>query len=186
MGDAGWHVALLRSVNVGGRNSIAMAALRDFAGQLGLLEARTLLQSGNLVFRLGRRPGAGLERLLEREARALLSLETAFFVRTAEEWTGVITSNPFPAEAKRDPAHLVVVVLKEPPGPGTGQALREAVAGRETLQVVGREAYVFYPDGIGNSRLTISLIERKLGTAGTARNWNTVLKLGALAPPLGR
>jgi uncharacterized protein (DUF1697 family) len=60
-------------------------------------------------------------------------------------------------------------------------ALQAAVVGRETVRAAGRQAYIYYPDGIGDSKLTLNVIEKKLGSRGTGRNWNTVLKLGALA-----
>jgi len=60
-------------------------------------------------------------------------------------------------------------------------SLGQAIVGREVIRAGGRHLYIVYPDGIGRSRLTNALIEQKLGTQGTARNWNTVLKLAALA-----
>ena len=177
-----WHVALLRGVNVGGHNRVAMADLRNLLGRLGLEEASSLLQSGNLAFRGGGRPAAELERLLEREARTRFQLETTFFVRTADEWKDVIAGNPFPEQAAADPARLMVVALKEAPAKGAERDLRAAIHGPESVRLRGREAYAFYPLGMGKSRFTINLIEKVLGTQGTARNWNTVVKLGLLAP----
>lgn len=175
------HVALLRAVNVAGHQPVGMADLRDFLTRLGFADARSLLQSGNLVFRGGTKTGAPLERMLEAEAAKRLRLETDFFVRTADEWRALIRQNPFPEEAERDPAHLVVQFLRDAPDAGAVKALQAAITGRETVQANGRHAYIVYPDGIGHSRLTTALIEKRLGTRSTARNWNTVLKLGALA-----
>ena len=174
-------VALLRGINVGGRKQVAMADLRDVLTRLGFGDARSLLQSGNLVFRSAERAGAPLERLLETEVERRLALKTEIFVRTSTEWGDVIAANPFPEEADRDPGHLVVMFLKDRPGAREVEALRGAVTGREIVRAEGRHAYIVYPDGIGRSRLTNALIEKKLGTRGTGRNWNTVLKLGALA-----
>jgi len=174
------HAALLRAVNLGPHNKISMRDLQALATDLGLQGARTLLQSGNLVFGAGRLPAARLEATLEREAAKRLALSTDFFVRTASEWRAIVAANPFPAEAEADPAHLVLVCLKSAPPRGAGTALQKAIAGREVARVHGREAYITYPDGIGTSKLTIKVIERALGTSGTARNWNTVLKIGAL------
>ena len=81
----------------------------------------------------------------------------------------------------RDPAHLVVTFLKEAPDPKRVKALQAAITGPEVVRTVGTQAYITYPNGIGRSRVTMALIERTLGTRGTGRNWNTVLKLGALA-----
>jgi len=173
-------IALLRAVNLPSHGKVAMADLRDLASHLGLADARTLLQSGNLVFSDARKSG-DLERLLEAEAEKRLGLRTDFFVRTAAEWKALIAHNPFPEEAKRDPGHLVVMCLKDAPDAKDVEALQAAIKDREIVRAVGRQAYLVYPDGIGRSRLTIALIEKKLGTRGTGRNWNTVLKLAALA-----
>jgi uncharacterized protein (DUF1697 family) len=175
------YVGLLRAVNLGPTNKVAMADLRDLLGELGLNDVRSLLQSGNLVFRSATRSTSRLERLLEEETAWRLGLDTQYFVRTAREWREVVADNPFPAEAKRDPGHLLVVVLKDAPAREAVTALQKAIAGREVVRVKGRQAYVVYPDGIGRSRLTSALIERKLGTRGTGRNWNTTLKLEAMA-----
>ena len=173
-------IALLRGINVGGHKKVAMAELRGLCEELGLEDARTLLQSGNLVFRSARK-APQLERLLEAEVEKRLGLATHFFVRSAAEWQRLVARNPFPAEAGSDPGHLLAMPLKDAPKPAAVEALRAAITGRERVAVEGREAYLVYPDGVGASRLTISIIERKLGTRGTGRNWNTVLKLAAAA-----
>ena len=175
------HLALLRGINLGSHKQVAMADLRDLLTGLGFTDARSLLQSGNLVFRGGNCTGARLERLLEAEAKKRLALETDFFVRTAQEWKAIASRNPFRAEAERDPGRLLVLLLKDAPETADVRALEAAITGREVVRADGAHAYIVYPDGIGRSRLTHTLIERKLGTRGTARNWNTVLKLAALA-----
>ena len=158
-----------------------MADLRALLSRLGFLDARSLLQSGNLIFRSDKLSGSGLERMLETEAEKRLDLRTDFFVRSSEEWKVIVDRNPFSAEAKRDPAHLVVMFLKDAPDPGQVKLLQAAIKGPETVRAGGKQLYIVYPDGIGESRLTNGLIDKKLGTGGTGRNWNTVLKLGALA-----
>jgi len=130
--------------------------------------------------RTGERPPT-LERLLEAEAEKRLALKTDFFVRTAKEWEGVVAHNPFRKEAMRDPGHLVVMFLKDAPSVTGVKALQKAITGREVVRAAGKHLYIVYPDGIGRSRLTNALIDKQLGTRGTGRNWNTVLKLAALA-----
>jgi uncharacterized protein (DUF1697 family) len=174
-------LALLRGINVGGHAAVPMATLRAWLTELGFEAPRTLLQTGNLVFRGGARRGAELERHLEAEADARLGLRVKFFVRTAVEWRTIVARNPFPAEAEQDPAHLILLCLKQAPDRAAVHAAEAAITGRERLRTDGRQAYIVYPDGIGKSRLTSALLERKLGSSGTARNWNTVLKLDALA-----
>ena len=177
----GSFVALLRAVNLGSHNKIGMADLRALFSDLGLADPRSLIQSGNIVFGAPRRSSAALERLLETEAARRLDLHTDFFVRGAMEWKAIVDANPFSEEAGRDPGHLVVVCLKDPPSADVVRALQAGIKGREVVRASGRQAYVVYPDGIGTSRLTMAVLEKKLGTRGTGRNWNTVLKLHALA-----
>ena len=159
---------------------VAMAALRELLADLGFGQAQSLLQSGNLVFETRRRPDE-VERVLEREAAARLGLETDVFVRTADEWRRLVERNPFPEAAVRDPSHLLVMVLREAPGGSREEALKAALMGGEVVHLDGRHLYARYPDGFGRSRLTGALVEKLLGTRGTGRNWNTVLKLGAAA-----
>ncbi|HVO35859.1 MAG TPA: DUF1697 domain-containing protein [Gemmatimonadales bacterium] len=173
-------IALLRGINVAGHKPVAMADLRDLLAGLGLEEVQSVLQSGNLVFRCNGEAGARLERALEAEAKKHLGLETDFFVRSAAEWEDLVADNPFHEEARRDPARLVAVFLKEAPASAAVKALQAAIVGREVVRASGKQAYIYYPDGQGRSRLTNALIEKHLGSRGTARNWNTVLRLAEL------
>ena len=175
------QIALLRGVNVGGHNAVAMSELRDLLTQLGFESARSLLQSGNLVFRSDSRTDADLERLLEAEADKRLGLHADFLIRSAKEWREVVARNPFRKEAERDPSHLVVMFLKSAAKAKDVKAVQAAIAGSEIIRADGRHLYIVYPDGIGRSRLTNALLEKKLGIRGTARNWNTVVKLAAMS-----
>ena len=175
------RIALLRGINVGTAKQVAMSDLKTLFTKLGLEDVQSLLRTGNLVFRGGARSGAQLEKLLETETKTRLGLETDYFVRTAEEWKATIAQNPFPKEAKDDPALLLVMFLKDAPDAKAVKALQAAIVGREVVRVHGREAYIVFPDGVGRSRLTTALIDKKLGTRGTGRNWNTVLRIGTLA-----
>ena len=174
------YVGLLRAINLGSHNKVSMADLRAMLADLGMKNPQSLLQSGNLIFESAARATAPLEQALEAGAAKQLGLETDFFVRTGPEWQQVIDDNPFPKDARLDPGHTVLMCLKDAPTPAAVTSLQDAIKGREVVTARGRHAYFLYPDGIGRSRLTMTLIEKKLGTTGTARNWNTVLKLGAL------
>lgn len=174
------HIGLLRAVNLGATNKIAMSDLRAIAADLGMRDPKTLLQSGNVVFGAGTTSTAKIERLFEEETRKRLNLTTDYFVRTASEWRTIVKANPFPNEAERDPGHLLLVCLKDVPDKAAVTALQKAIKGREVVRAVGKQAYIVYPDGVGRSKLSAVMIEKWLGTRGTARNWNTVLKLHAL------
>jgi uncharacterized protein (DUF1697 family) len=175
------YIALLRGINVGGKNIIAMAALKQMFEALEFANVRTLLQSGNILFDAPARKTNDLESLLEAETKKRLKAEPHYFVRTAKEWSEILAHNPFPREAKTDPGRLHVLALKSSPSAAQAKALREAIRGRETFEMGTRHAYVYFPDGAGNSKLTPRLLETKLGTRATARNWNTAQKLLALA-----
>jgi uncharacterized protein (DUF1697 family) len=179
------HIVLLRAVNVGGSTTLSMARLKAMIQELGF-EAETLLQSGNVVLGNTNRDGEALEKLLEAETARRLGLKTDFLVRTAREWDAMIKANPFTKEAEDDPAHLVAMALKQAAKAADVKALEAAIRGRERVVAKGRQLYVVYPDGIGRSKLTIGVIEKALGTRATGRNWNTVLKLAALAERSGR
>ena len=178
------QIALLRAVNVAGSSMLAMARLKAMIEELGF-EAETLLQSGNVVLSGKDLSREALEKLLEAETEKRLALKTDFFVRSATEWDALVKANPYAREAKDDPGHLVVVALKSEPKAADVKALRAAIKGRESVIAKGRQLYAVYPDGIGRSKLTIGIIEKTLGTRGTGRNWNTVLKLAAKAAGFG-
>jgi uncharacterized protein (DUF1697 family) len=156
------HVALLRGINVGGHRLVSMAELREKLEEAGFADVKTLLQSGNVVFTTKR---GNLEPALTKLTG------TDVIVRTAAEWRKVMAANPFPEEAANDPARLLVMFLDRKPGP------LFAWPGIETMRAAGRELFLYYPEGAGRSKLTGALIEKKLGVRGTARNWNTVLRI---------
>jgi uncharacterized protein (DUF1697 family) len=175
------YLALLRGINVGGHKRVEMAALRQLATGLGLADARTLLQTGNLVFRAPGRPAAEIEEALESETRRRLGVTVDFVVRTARALTALVAANPFPSQARTDPAHLLVLFAKRPPEAASIAGLTAAIKDREIARAAAGHVYVYFPDGVGRSRLTPSLIDKSLATRVTARNWNTVLKLDAMA-----
>ena len=174
------QIALLRAVNVGGTGMVSSADLKAFFVGLGFSDARTLLNSGNVVFSSARRAGAALEKYLRDEAAKRLKLDTDFIVRDAKQWRAVIDENPYVREAKSDPGRLVVMALTGEPERAAIAALQKAIPGRERIAAHGKELYIVYPDGQGGSKLQAVLICRHLGVRGTARNWNTALKLLAL------
>jgi uncharacterized protein (DUF1697 family) len=172
-------IALLRGVNLAGRKMVPMSELRAMAETLKLANVRTLLQSGNLVFRSTKRATA-LETLLEGEIERRLGLHTEVMVRTEDEWRSLIAANPFTKEAKDAPSYLLVHVMRVAPTREQLATLRRAIVGRERIEIDDRHAYIVYPDGVGQSRLSTALLDRHFGSRGTARNWNTVTKLAAM------
>ena len=174
------YVGVLRAINLGSHNKIAMSDLRSMLETVGCEEPRTLLLSGNVVFRNASSSIDKVERMLEEASTKHLGVTTDYFVRTAKEWQSIIDDNPFPKQAKADPGHLLMMCLRDAPTTAQVKALQAAIKGREVVKAKGKQAYFLYPDGVGASKLTIKVIEKALGTRGTARNWNTVLKIGEL------
>ena len=120
---------------------------------------------------------AKLQALFEAETAKRLNVQTDFLVRTAAEWSAIVENNPFPSEAKADPSHLLVMPLKSSSKSEDVEALQSTIKGSEIVRLGSRHIYLSYPDGIGGSKLTAARIEKALGNTGTARNWNTALKL---------
>jgi uncharacterized protein (DUF1697 family) len=174
------HVAFLRAVNVGGRNLVPMSELCDMFGSLGFTGVRSLLQTGNVIFDTDQKADETIEGMLEAKTAKRFGVTVDYIVRSAQELEKTITSNPLTTEAKKDPAHLLVLFLKGVPQAKNVRDLEAAIKGSERIQAKGKQLYAVYPDGIGRSKLTNALIEKKLGVRGTGRNWNTVLKLAAL------
>ncbi len=176
-GESRKRIALLRAVNVGGTGKVKMADLRAMTEKLGFTEAETLLQSGNLVFGGAKDSDARLEALFEKELEQRLGVRSDFMIRTPAEWDAIVAANPFSKEVAADPRFVHVMALKAAPDTSALAALQGAIVGNEKVALNGRELYIHYADGAGRSKLTNVVIEKKLGTRGTARNWNTVLKI---------
>lgn len=164
-------VAFLRGINVGGNKLVPMAELRTLFERLGFSDVRTLLQSGNVVFTAS--GSTALERKCQTEFSKCFGFSSDFVVRSAAEFTKIIASNPFPKEAKKDPGHLLVMFLREPASASGFSAFLKKHSGPEVIRHKNKELYIYYPEGVGRSKL-------KIPFNGTARNWNTVLKVDAL------
>src|SRR5437879_4855836 len=136
------QIALLRGINVGGRNLVAMSDLRALMEALGFAGAKTLLQSGNLVFQSGRQTSSALERLLEVETQRRLGASVSYLLRSADEWGKIIARNPFPKQAEADPSHLLLMCMREAPDASAIQALKAAICGPETLHADRKQLYL--------------------------------------------
>ena len=172
---------LLRGVNVGGRNRLAMADLRALLERLGCTDVRTYLQSGNAV--VVPPPGAGdLAGLVEAGVEALMGRPVTVLARTGPELADALAASPFPPE---DPTKVHLAFLASQAPPLTADPATYAPDG---LVLGDRVAYLWYPEGAGRAKLTGALLDRALGrVVATARNLRTVTELvrltGATPPP---
>jgi uncharacterized protein (DUF1697 family) len=168
------QVALLRGINVGRNQRIAMSDLRNIATGLGWTEVSTHLQSGNLLLTSVRSPaavGSALEKAISRE----LGLTVAVVVRTRTEIARVVRANPFPDAG--DPSRLLVVFLPATPDRARLDTLEPETFPGSRLHALGRELYVWCPEGIIGSPVLKALGKSGLDAEGTARNWRTVTRL---------
>lgn len=173
------YVVLLRGINVGGNKRMKMGDLRDALSAAGIDEPRTLLQSGNVVLE-SNADAAALVDIVETTIQSTFGFHTTVIVRTADEFQELLAHNPFSVEQLEDGRFAHVGFCRDEPDSEGFEALQEAHEGPEEAELVGREIFVYYPDGSGTSKLTNTVVEKHLATPTTSRNWNTVEKIGAM------
>jgi uncharacterized protein (DUF1697 family) len=183
------HVALLRGINLGGKNKVAMADLRAIVSELGHADVSTYIQSGNVLFTGS--PGVKTDEIGETLSAAILAklaVRSPVVVVTRDELDAIIKANPFPGE--EDHRRLHAVVLSAPPDQdlldriARAQAQAQAKGSAAAVRAGARTLYLHTPEGYGSSDLSAAVLRivssPKTGTTGTARNWATMLKLAAL------
>jgi uncharacterized protein (DUF1697 family) len=176
-------ISMLRAINLGAHRRVKMDDLRAMCEALKLTDVQTYLQSGNVVFRAQGDPGA-LSKRLEKEIERKLGFHSDVISRSVSEMRDVVARNPFAKRRDIEPSKLLVTFLAADPGDAPREKVRRLKTDPEELQIVGRELYVYYPNGVGRSKLSSSGIDKVLNTPGTARNWNTVTKLLEIAQRL--
>lgn len=176
------YAVLLRAVNVGGKSALSMAKLRSVLSEQGYEAPTTLLQSGNVVLRAPATESTeSLSRSLAALVRSRLGVTTRVLVRSAAELARVLDENPFVREATNEPSKVLLYFLESAPKKGAEAMLRAAIRGHEQVMLSGTTLYVYFPNGVGRSKLTTSVMDRALGVLGTGRNVSTTTKLLALA-----
>jgi uncharacterized protein (DUF1697 family) len=163
---------MLRGVNVSGRNKLSMEDLRAVVRAAGGTNVQSYIQSGNVVFTSGRSAPV-LVKDLGGRLQDVLGSTIPVLVRTKEELEAVIDANPFLGRGV-DPKALHVTFMGAVPEPAAVSSAGTTSAGLDEFQVIGREVFLFCPDGYGNTKLTNTLFEKKLGSEATTRNWRTV------------
>ena len=171
------YVSLFRGINVGGNRKVGMKDLKEMHEALGFRDVAHYIQSGNVVFTSDDGDAQHIQQRIEESFEQKFGFATAGIIRTSEELGEIIEKNPFQDQPDKESKWIVVLFLATHPDSTAQEALHKAYAGPEEILVLGQEVYIYYPDGIGRSKLTNSLLEKKLKTVGTARNLNTVLKL---------
>ena len=168
--------ALLRGINVGGKNKLSMRDLCALLGTLGHEEVVSYIQSGNVVFRSADPDPARVSKALEGAIGEHLGATVTVLLREHAELAAVAGGNPF-LEHGLAASRLHVLFLSDAPAGERVETLEPERSPGDQFAVSGRTVYLSYPNGSGRSKLTLDYFERRLGLAGTMRNWNTLLKL---------
>ena len=172
------QVALLRGVNVGRANRIAMAALRDLVSALGYSDVRTLLNSGNIVFESPRASPRDAATRIEKALSTELGVSARVTVITAAELATVIAENPLMNYAD-NPSRLLVALLRNPADRSKLVPLSKQDWRKDVLGIGSLAAYLWCAEGVIASKLS-EAVNRLLGDGVTSRNWATILKLHAM------
>lgn len=173
------HVLLLRGINLGPRNRVAMPALRELLAGAGFANVRTYVQSGNVVLETRRTPAAAAQACEELIA-AELGLDIAVVARTRDELAEVVRRDPL-GDVADNPKGYQVSFLESELDPEVAERLGGLAAGGERMQLIGREIYAWHPGGVARSKLWAGLAGKGLGVKATARNWTTVTTLLEMA-----
>ena len=164
---------MLRGVNLGAHNRIQMEALRAMYSSLKLEDPRTYVQSGNVIFRTKEKNMAKLATKIQDAIEKTFQCRPEVILRTTDELRRAIARTPFHQRHHLEPAKILVTFLAGVP-PDPRAALDGLKSYPEELHLIGRELYIYFPNGIGKSKLPWSAIEKRLKVTGTARNWNSV------------
>lgn len=174
------HVALLRGINVGGRNKLPMAELAALFEAQGCAGVRTYIQSGNVVFSAPEALVGSLGAAISARIDDAYAMVVPVVLRSAAELETVVEANPFLARGA-DPAMLHVAFLSEEPDPARVARLDPRRSPPDAFEVVGAHVYLHLPGGMGRTKLTNAWLDRGLGLVSTARNWRTVVQLATMA-----
>ena len=170
-------VSLFRGINVGGNRIVPMNELKSLHEALGFRDVATYIQSGNVVFSSDETDPAQLARQIEEGFAKRFGFHSQVMVRTSVELEEIIASNPFQNQPEKESKWVLVLFLATRPESTALEDLQKSYSGPEEMYLTGQELFVYYAGGVGRSKLTLPLIEKKLKTVGTGRNWNTVLRL---------
>ncbi|HZT98516.1 MAG TPA: DUF1697 domain-containing protein [Ktedonobacteraceae bacterium] len=173
-------VSLLRGINVGGHHKIRMDELKELYESLGFKDVLPYIQSGNVVFTSDEADLTRLRRQIEEGLEKKFGFHVEVIVRTSAELKEILDNNPFQGQQSKESKWVVVMFLESRPDETAQEDLLKTYVGPEELFIIGKEVYIYYTEGIGRSKLSHSLIEKKLKTVGTARNWNTILQVQKL------
>jgi uncharacterized protein (DUF1697 family) len=177
-------ICFLRGINVGGHAIIKMDALRALFVSLKFEQPQTYVQSGNVIFKTSE---SDLELLATRIQEAIekrFACRPTVVLRTVADLRAVVSNNPFAKRTNVETAKLHAFFLAARPARNATQSLRQLAIQPEELHLIGRELFIYFPNGVGKSKLPWARVDKALQTQGTGRNWNSVTKILEIAETL--
>ncbi len=174
------HVALLYSIVLGEGRRVIMADLRALASELGLEAPRTVVATGNLLFKADAEPPRQLESRIEAAFAARFGKHIAIIVRSGEDWLRLAASNPFPVEAAAAGNRVHVRVMREPMGMAELERLAAYADHGEELRLAGGDLWIHFKEALPSEGRLLGQLSSRRGGVGTVRNWNTVAKIAAM------
>lgn len=174
-------ISMLRGVNLGPHNRIKMDELRTLYQSLKFEAPRTYVQSGNVVFRTKEKSSPQLAKKIQDAIGKKFGCRPEVILRTVEEMKNALAASPFSGRKDIEPSKLLVTFLASDPPKEALAAIETLKSHPEEIHLKGREMYIYFPNGIGTSKLPWSQIEKHLKVTGTARNWNSVTKMLEIA-----
>jgi uncharacterized protein (DUF1697 family) len=171
------YIAFLRGINVGGKNSIKMAALKAMLEALGFNNVETYIQSGNAIFEFETCDTVSLEVKIKEEINKTFGFHVEIIVRTKEELINIISNNPLLSGVNIEIDKLHLTLLLNKPEEAIIESLELKKEENEKYIIRGKEIYLYCPNGYGNTKLNNTILEKKLKVAATTRNWKTMNKL---------
>ena len=175
------YIAMLRGINVTGSKIIKMEALRASVAALGFKNVRSYVQSGNLIFETQSASPATLSAKIEQRILRDFGHNVPVFLRTPKEMTEIVKRNPFPKDPAVDQSRRYVTFLDDVAPKTAAELLQPLAAGAEQIRVIGREIYLYCPNGYGETKISNNAIEKKLSIGATTRNWRTTQTLLAMS-----
>lgn len=175
------YIAMLRGINVSGHKIIKMEALRASFAAMGFRDVKTYVQSGNVVFDAGREAAPTIAGKIEKRILRDFGFAVPVFLTTAEKMEETVRRNPFVKKPGIDQSKLHVTFLSGDPPKNAEESLKPLAMKPEEFRILGREIYLYCPNGYGTSKLSNTAIEKKLAVGATTRNWKTVSALLEMA-----
>jgi len=177
-------ISFLRGINVGGNKKIKMTELKTLYESLGFTNVQTLLQSGNVVFETDLTDPLEIARQIEDGIEKTFGFSSKIVLRTPDHLRAVIEGHSFSDEQLTEPSRILVMFLLNMPDVEAVDTFKNDYKGPEPYHFNGQEMYIHYGSGMADSKLSNALIDKRLKTISTGRNWNTVTKLLAIAEAL--